>query len=38
MAAFLVGGGEYVPPIWMACGLFVLSLMPMLAIARQSAR
>ena len=34
MAAFLVGGGTYVPAIWMACGLFVASLMPMLAIAR----
>ena len=34
MAAFLVGGGEYVPAIWRACGLFVASLLPMLAIAR----
>ena len=34
MAAFLVGGGEYVPAIWMACGLFIASLLPMLAIAR----
>jgi len=34
MAALLVGGGEYVPAIWMACGLFVASLLPMLAIAR----
>ena len=38
MAAFLVGGGEYVPAIWMACGLFIVSLLPMLAIARQWAR
>jgi hypothetical protein len=34
MAAFLVGGGDYVLAIWMACGLFVLSLLPMLEIAR----
>lgn len=34
MAAFLVGGGDYVPAIWMACGLFVVSLLPMLEIAR----
>ena len=34
MAAFLVGGGQFVPAIWMACGLFVASLLPMLAISR----
>ncbi len=34
MAAFFVGGGEYVPAIWMACALFVASLLPMLAIYR----
>jgi len=36
MAAFLVGGGAYVPAIWMACGLFVASLLPMLAIYRMA--
>jgi len=32
LAAFLVGGGSYEPAIWMACGLFVVSLLPMIAI------
>ena len=31
MAAFCVGGGEYVPAVWLACALFVASLLPMLA-------
>ncbi|MCP3675183.1 MAG: MFS transporter [Gammaproteobacteria bacterium] len=33
MAAFFVGsGGHYIPAIWMACALFVASLLPMLKI------
>lgn len=34
MAAFLVGGGEYVPAIWMACGLFIAGLLPLSLIYR----
>lgn len=36
MAAFLVGGGQYVNVIWMTCGLFIASLLPMIAIYRLS--
>lgn len=37
LAAFLVAGGRYTSAIWMACGLFILSLLVTLAIPRRRA-